>query len=171
MGLGLLTYGLGAAAWGLYKKRTKVTDVSLRQKVVKAALSQVGRSDPTPYWLDVAGKPQSSSQSWCGAFALWCLHQAGLALHKYWTFGYGFLLTQPTPLPTTRDPRPGDIAYFTASEHQAVIVAVYPDRTIELVNGNGEGRVVTHNVRRISETAAIYSIQPYIDLVLGQRYS
>lgn len=166
----LITAGAGIAAAGAYLG-LRPTEMSLRKKVVKAAESQVGRTDPTPYWLDVSGSAQSASLSWCGAFALWSLHQAGLALQKSWTFGKGFLLTQPTPLYATQNPKPGDVAYFQNLQHQAVVAAVYSDGTMRLVNGNGTNRTVTISTRPIREATAIYSIQPYIELKLGKTLS
>lgn len=150
--------GAGAAYLGL-----RETETSLRKKVVRAAASQMGRSDPTPYWIDVMGAPQAASISWCGAFALWALHQAGLAKFKNWIPGFGFLLTQPMPLEPTGNPKPGDIAFFTAYQHQAVISSVLPNGTMTLINGNGENRSVTPSQTAIGNATAIYSIQPYIE--------
>lgn len=169
MNVRLLTLLGGAFAGGMAYLGLRETEGSLRKKVVKAALSQVGNNDPNLYWPEVSGSVQSTSLSWCGAFALWCLHQAGLARYKQWVFGKGFLLVPPTPLNPTNNPKPGDIAYFHQSQHQAVVAAVYPDRTMRLVNGNGTGRIVMVNVRSISDAAAVYSIQPFIDEKLQKK--
>jgi len=167
----VLAGGLGAYFSG--KKiatliQSKPTEASIRQNVVAAALSQLGKKDPAPYWINTMGSPQDSSLSWCGVFALWALHQAGLALNKNWIPGKGFILTSPNPLPTTKTPQPGDIAYFDSYQHQAVVAAVYPDGTIDLVNGNGTNRAVTPSHPKASSVTAFYSIQPYIDYKLMQ---
>ena len=167
VGLVALT-ALGAGV--LYLKRSSLfgnTEASLRGKVVQAAISQLGRSDSTPYWMNVLGTP--SKLSWCGAFALWALHQAGLALNKNWIPGKGFILTWPNPLPATHTPKPGDIAFFTSYQHQAVVSAVYPDGTVGLVNGNGANGTVSPSRTLASNVTAFYSIQPFINQALSAK--
>ena len=161
----LLAGGAALAAIGAYfvTRKLSPTEASIRHAVVGAAVSQMGKNDPTPYWLDVVGTPQPRSMAWCGAFALWALHQAGLALDKKWIPGQGFLMTHGS-LPQTKTPQPGDIAYFTKYEHHAVIANVYADKTMDLVNGNGQNRAVSPSIHSpISSATAIFSIKPYID--------
>lgn len=133
------------------------TEEAFRKRVVDAARSQVGKRELAAYFADAA--PQYSAvdpPEWCGIFALWCLHQAGLAKNKTWKTGLGFLETNP-PLPKTMQPKPGDIAYFTKFQHQAVIVGVDGDQ-LEDVNGNGAGGVVSVSHPKVSDAFAIYSI-------------
>jgi surface antigen len=165
-----LTALAGIGVGVLYLKRNSisslispVTEASLRNNVVQAAISQLGQKNPIPYWVNTTGMSQPSTQSWCGAFALWALHQAGLAINKNWINGKGFLLTQPTSLSTTHTPKPGDIAYFDNYQHHAVVANVYPDGTIDLINGNGTNGAVTPSHPKASSVTAFYSIQPYID--------
>lgn len=143
--------------------------VSPRARVVAAALSQVGQSDPQKYWAEVApGVVVQKGTDWCGGFALWALHQAGLALDRKWIFGKGFILVGPKPLPTTRSPIAGDILYANKNQHQAIVSAVNGD-VVSLVNGNGTGgRVSVSTLSKAAHLAgnpnnAFFSIQRLID--------
>lgn len=133
-----------------------------RKRVVEYAISQETESDPTPYWLDaLGGKPGPYPPHWCGAFALTCLHRAGLALTRTWAIGKGLTTTLPR-LTVTRDPQPGDIAYFAKGEHMAVVIG-HAEGKVSLVNGNGVGKRVVIDVRPLSSAKAYYSIARYID--------
>lgn len=132
-----------------------------RALVVAAALSQVGLGDAQIYWDNVLPGVNVGHADWCGAFALWCLHQAGLALDRHWVIGSGFLLTHPA-LPQTKTPQVGDIAYFAHNEHHGVIVSVDPTGAIGLVNGNGTGGLVSQSTVDPSEVTAFFSIAPLI---------
>ncbi len=155
---GLGTAGLVGAAWALWP-------VPPRTRVVRAAQSQIGRSDATVYWRDVLPglSPSSYPPDWCGGFALWSLHQAGLAKDLNWVIGQGFL----DHLPTTQDPLPGDIAYFTNNQHQAVVTDVSYDGTIGLVNGNGTAGAVSASDTLFPHVAAFYSIEPLLATAQG----
>ena len=156
-----------AAGIGVYFG-TRPSEASLRGKVVHAAMTQLGKTDPQPYWIDVTGKVEPSSLSWCGAFALWSLHQAGLALGKVWQLGKGFLLTSPQ-LPQTKTPKPGDVAYYDHYQHHAVVAAVHPDGYVDLINGNGNNKSVSPSHTPMSAVTTFYSIQPFIDAKLKGR--
>jgi hypothetical protein len=127
---------------------------------VRAALSQIGNGNPKRYWDDVLPGVDVGEADWCGAGALWCLHQAGLALDRQWKLGSGFLLTPPA-LPTTRQPEPGDIAYFDHNQHQAIVVDVLPG-LVALVNFNGIGGLVSLSKIKPDQTTAYFSIGPLI---------
>jgi hypothetical protein len=134
---------------------------SERQRVVFAALAEVGNGDPAKYWADVLPGVDPRGLDWCGAFALWALHQAGLALDRRWVLGRGFILVGPNPLPQTTNPKPGDIAYFTKNQHEAIVEFVSPG-AVQLINGNGQGgRVSVSTVPRSSVTA-FFSIAPLL---------
>lgn len=140
------------------------TPESSRSFVVRAAVSQLGKTDPTAYWQDtLATHPTvSPTADWCGVFALWCLHQAGLALDWHWEIGSGFLLSTLHPsLPTTQNPQPGDVAYFDHLEHEAIVEFVTPSG-VSLINGNGEGGAVTRSSALRSEVTAFFSIAPLL---------
>jgi hypothetical protein len=136
---------------------------SAREVVARAALSQVGNGNPKRYWDDVAPGVNVGKADWCGAGALWSLHQAGLALDRHWKLGSGFLLRSP-PLPTTRQPEVGDIAYFDHDEHHAVVVGVTPG-VVSLVNFNGAGGLVSESSIEPAQATAFFSIAPLISSV------
>lgn len=131
---------------------------SSRERVVEIARSQLGKADLSRYFASVAPEYVGSRPEWCGIFALWVLHEAGLAAGVKWIVAKGFLFR----LPQTTEPKPGDIAYFTSNQHQAVVAAVRPGE-VDLINGNGSGGVVTESTAPIERAAAYYSIQPWID--------
>lgn len=125
-----------------------------RADVVAAAAGELGNSDPEPYWADaLPGTHVPHAISWCGGFALWALHQAGLALGWHWEPGVGFLFR----LPTTRSPDAGDVAYFTHHQHHAIVERV-EDGACWLINGNGIGGQVTRSHVFTSSVTAFYSI-------------
>lgn len=122
-----------------------------RQRVVAAALGELGKSDPAPYWRSsgVLGPPPSE---WCGAFSLWALHRAGLARDTMWKIGSGYL----SQLPRTTVPKPGDIAYLDKpNQHHAVVVGVRGD-LIDVVNGNGVGRRVTRSTITLGRPGVVF---------------
>jgi hypothetical protein len=133
--------------------------VSPRLRIAQYAQSQLGRASAAPYWQDVLpGVPPSGwPPDWCGAFALWAIHQAGLLRARPWLIGTGFLYD----FPTTSNPQPGDIAYFDHNQHQAVVVAVLGNQ-ISLVNGNGTRGAVSASTVDKSEVSAFYSIEPFL---------
>lgn len=150
----LAAVGLGYAFWPK-PLRTRVTD---------AATSRLGSSDAAEFWKDVLAPgypPSSYPVDWCGGFALWCLHQAGLGLGIQWVVGVGFL----AQLPTTKSPLPGDIAYFNNNQHHAVVTDLLGNNRLGLVNGNGTGGKVSASSIDASQAAAFYSIQPLIAAV------
>lgn len=132
-----------------------------RRKVIKKATGELGKNDASKYWRDVLPSlhPNSFPKDWCGGFALWTLHQAGLAKDWSWEIGKGFLYR----LPITKLPRPGDIAYFDTNQHQALVKSLNADGTVTLINGNGIGQQVTTSTKPTSSVRAFYSIQPLID--------
>ncbi len=133
-----------------------------RERAAAAAVAELGRSNPAPYWADVLGPgypPSGYPKDWCGGFALWALHRAGLGREILWEVGSGFL----SRLPTTQHPQVGDIAYFDNNQHHAMIAGVLPSGRLSLVNGNGSGGKVSSSEIFPSEAAAFYSIQPLVD--------
>lgn len=139
---------------------------SPRARVVEAATDMLGVKDARAFWRDVLppGTPESSyPKDWCGAFALWALHQAGLGKDVLWEFGppnFGFLYR----LPHTNNPQPGDIAYFDTNQHHALVTDVgLIGGRLGLLNGNGTGGAVTASSIDPAQAAGFYSIQPLID--------
>lgn len=123
-----------------------------RARLIRIAMDEVGKARTDVYWTDVLGS--NPHKEWCGAFILWALHQIGLAKDWKWEIGKGFLYK----LPVTLIPKPGDIAYFTKNQHQALIRKIDGD-TIYLINGNGWNGVVSLSSTNKSNVTAFYSIE------------
>ncbi len=70
--------------------------------------------------------------------------------------GDGFI--GPLRLPITSNPQPGDIAYFTNNQHEAIVEKVNGN-TVKLINGNGQGGKVSLSSVDRSKVAAFYSIE------------
>ena len=145
----------------------------LRTQIVTIARSQEGKSDPDVYWREVLPHPDKPPypKSWCGAGYMWCLHQAhdGLKVLK-WKRGFGItsaFQVAKLPFPTTRDPKPGDMAYFTKNQHHAVVEET-AGGLVRLVNFNGNGGKVTRNQVSFQAPAAYYSIGPVLAAVAGR---
>lgn len=151
-----------------------------RSRVATVALGEVGQRDPLKYWRDVLPglddaqlAAYAETRDWCGGFALWCLREAGLAEDITWKDGKGFCYR----LPQTTDPKPGDIAFFKALNHHAVVVAYDPaSGIVETVDGNqgpllhpddpGSVRTaVARHRRKASSVTTFFSIAP----LLGQK--
>ncbi len=130
---------------------------SRRERVVNAALRELGNGDPGRYW-DAVLPGQAAPADWCGAFALWALQQAGLATGWRWEVGKGFLYR----LPLTTRPDKGDVAYFDKSQHHAIVADLLMNGDVELLNGNGAIGVVTRTVVPRSAVTAFYSIEPLL---------
>ena len=133
----------------------------MRERIVAAAQGELGSQDPSKYWDEVipglAG--ETFVGAWCGGFALWALHQAGIAQDVDWEIGKGFLFR----LPRTSDPQPGDIAYFDQPyQHHAVVVSS-DGVTLTSVDGNQQGSTVKMRERPVTDATAFFSVQPWID--------
>lgn len=156
----------GGAALALGGVSSGCTEDALRARVVEIARAEVGQRRLDVYFADAAPQYVGQHPEWCGIFALWCLHQAGLLREKTWKTGLGFLETSPR-LPRTSDPRPGDICYFEKYQHQSVVLANNGDGTVSVANGNGAGGVVSLSRPSIDEAAGIYSISNAIAVAVA----
>lgn len=139
----------------------------IRRAVVEAAASELKsspRGDTQKYWSGVGlpgsfPRPGQKGREWCGIFVLWALKQAGLALHIKWRLGVGFLY--PAKLPTTRSPKPGDVAYFHQPfQHHALVESFAPGLLVTL-DGNQPGLARRTRVSPVGVT--YYSIEPLLD--------
>jgi hypothetical protein len=141
---------------------TGCDETALRARVAAICRAEVGKAELDKYFADAAPMYVNASDppNWCGIFALWALHQAGLLRDKTWKVALGFLETSPA-LPRTTSPKPGDIAYYTKWQHEAVVLSVNGDQ-VELANGNGQGGVVSLGRRALGDAAAYYSISSAI---------
>lgn len=135
---------------------------NIRKRVVAIAKSQIGKKLQPEYLALAAPDFVGMKPEWCGIFALWVLKTAGLGAGVTWVVAKGFLWH----LKRTSNPQPGDIAYFTKFQHQAVVAAVRGSQ-VDLINGNGQGGVVSPSTKDITDAAAYYSIQPWIDALKG----
>jgi hypothetical protein len=137
-----------------------------RADVIFEAQSHVGKwteSDVDTLWREV-GVPNFvghwHDKSWCGAFALRCLRRTLPACADWtWKPGVGFL--EVHGLKKVSLPEPGDVAYYGANQHHAIVVSAQNGH-VTIVNGNGmpaplEG--VTITTRPISDAAAYYSLR------------
>lgn len=160
---------IGAAIGGVFllKRDTAgssgCTEADFRRRVVDAAKSQVGKKDLDTYFADAAPQYVHQHPEWCGIFALWCLHQAGLGKDIRWKTGVGFLRAAWQ----TSEPKPGDIAYYEQYQHQAVVLDVHAD-TVDLANGNGSGGVVSLSSPARTKAKGYYSIQKLIDEAIAK---
>jgi len=135
-----------------------------RQKIVDAAEQELGDRDPDKYWAIVQPHMVGTGAAWCGGFALWALKQAGLLPELDWTVGKGFIFkgNNGAPLPTTKEPKPGDIAYFNNLQHHA-IVKEFDGKTLTTIDGNqGPGEKVTIRTRNPKDVTAFFSIEPLL---------
>lgn len=163
--LGLI--GAGAYVATRDSSPSGCNEEALRKRVVSFARSEVGQKNLDKYFADAAPQFIGQHPEWCGIFALWCLHQAGLAKDKTWKTGLGFLETPPA-LPKTTDPKPGDVAYFTKYSHQAIVASVNADGSLETINGNGTGGVVSIGHPHKTDAFAFYSISKLIEQAIAK---
>ena len=101
---------------------------------------------------------------WCGGFALQCLKDAGLALDVYWRDGLGFV--EPQGLRRVTVPQPGDVAWFVANSHYAVVERVRGNM-FDSIDGN-QGKTLQHPAiglrsRPLSSAKVFYSIESLLE--------
>lgn len=130
----------------------------LRRKVVQAAAGEIGSGDPRAYWEDsgFTYNTDLKKRAWCGVFALWALHQAGLALGVRWRVGAGFL----SLLPRTKAPRPGDIAYDDQPWQHHSVVESLEQGVLTTIDGNQPD--VRRKTRKLPEDLVFFSIDPFV---------
>lgn len=133
-----------------------------RERVIEIAQYEIDNhdGDPSKYW-DGVGVPRPYPRCWCGAFALWCLRQASLTDWP-WTVKLGFAYR----LIRTKNPKPGDVAYFKRKQHHALVKTVDGPKLWTL-DGNQDPDLFVNRMavreRKVSDAAAYYSIQSLID--------
>lgn len=150
---------VGVLALFLGPSRGKNRPMNRRECVVSLAKAEIGKGEsPLRYFDGVAQRP-SGRVAWCGIFALWVLHECGLASDMAWEYGRGFLFR----LPVTATPQPGDIAYIDQPyQHHAIVVSVNGE-TVETVDGNQPGDTISLRSRLRRDFTAFYSIEPLIE--------
>lgn len=151
------------------------TEDEIRAAVVRVAAAEIGPGRVDAYWRDVLAPTWQGPfpKHWCGAFALWCLHQVGLALDVRWKVYLrkgdesGFLLVQHSVgrMHSVQVPRPGDVAYFHAPhQHHAIVerVGIGTLATIDGNQGNRAGTPVRRRTHPFPGKATCFSIAPFV---------
>jgi hypothetical protein len=174
---GLATLGGLGILWAASRKNAPYGTFStnpIRQRVAEVALSQVGLGGNGSYMQlylvpgdtveafyvrpsdPITHPPAGGYVFWCGIFALWVLHRAGLLPSVQWKWGEGFA----SMLPQTSTPKTGDIGYMDKWNHHDVVIDVQGDmiRTVDGNDGGSPGGIVTDNWQPKSKWAAFYSI-------------
>lgn len=129
-----------------------------REAVVRIARAELDLSDATKYWRDVLQSGPPFPPAWCGAFALWCLRQAGLT-DWHWAIGKGFLWR----LPRTETPLPGDLGYQDQPFQHHFVVVEADQHTLTSVDGNQGKPGVQERHRAVgSPKLVFYSIAPLL---------
>lgn len=101
----------------------------------------------------------AKNSEWCGIFALYCLHEAGIALDVRWVVGGGFVLEQG--LPRTSTPQPGDIAVRPSPFWHHAIVESLGSGQLITIDGNQPG--VVRRIRPAPTSNIQYhSIAPFL---------
>jgi hypothetical protein len=143
-----------------------------RQGVVDAAIRHIGNPDTDAIWKEALAPKDYQpgiTKAWCGATALTCLHEAGLAQNVFWIWGLGFL--EVNHLPKVKLPEPGDIAYYDKPyQHHAIVESVDGD-TLHTIDGNqghgfdqltGKAGTTCRRVHRPISHGVYYSIAPWL---------
>jgi hypothetical protein len=157
---------------------------SIRSRIVEIARAEIGPSGKgsakvTAYWREVGQPSWTDAQvaayakkvEWCGGFTLWCLHQAGVAKDVFWKDGLGYL--EVKRLPKTRDPKPGDIAYFPAPyQHHAIVEKLANDGLYTIDGNSVESKGALYNGvwahhRKLPVSCVYYSIEPLLKGVVA----
>lgn len=146
-----------------------------RKLVIAIAANEIGDGRVSEYWRDVLGPSWRGPypKHWCGAFALWCLRQTGLARDVSWRVAMkkndpsGFLLVEHAAgkMPRTKTPMAGDIAYFDAPyQHHAIVESATPTQlvTIDGNQGSLNGTPVRRVHRKMPGGATFHSISLFL---------
>jgi hypothetical protein len=114
------------------------------------------------YWADVLppGTPAHDyPPHWCGALCLFAIHRAELGLEVFWKGGFAArVLRQRAPREL---PEPGDVAYFTKSQHHAIVERVN-GQTFDSIDGNQQPGIRRRVGRKLEAAAAFYSLEPLL---------
>jgi hypothetical protein len=139
-----------------------------REAIVAAAVAELGadtHDKRVRIWESALGREVTYEEihklAWCGGFALFCLHAAGLAKKTFWRLGAGFLLQPPTPLRTVKVPSPGDIGYQNSPFQHHFIVESVDGTLVHSIDGNQPD--VRRRLRSLGGGIVYYSIAPFID--------
>ncbi len=142
---GLIAAPTGAAATGA---PGTAADAALRARILRAAESKIGYTEPGDY-CSVFGP----CEQWCSLFLTWAWERAGVEIPRYGFVGYVWDWSQLHASVIAGhggDPQPGDaVMYGTgpltvySAPHVGIVEAVYPNYLVTI-----EGDVI-HGVRRL----------------------
>ena len=149
----------------------------VRQEIVRVAAAEIGpqvKGSPqvVGYWRDVRPPAWSDAQvlqyaktkEWCGGFALWCLHQAGLGRVVHWVDGQGFVgPARLRRLALNETPQPGDVAITPVPFWHHAIVVSCDATTLVTIDGNQPDVRRKTRPRPPSTKITYYAIQSLID--------
>lgn len=119
------------------------------------------------YWADVLRQSPNLPHPphWCGAFALFNLHQAALGLALFWRFetqtdkrsGFLYALSRVT----AKDVRPGDLGYqHVPAQHHFIVEQVDGEKLFSIDGNAGTAKPIQRVARRRSDPAlAFYSLK------------
>lgn len=133
-----------AAGWAAYQL------FAPRNRIVRIASGEVGNTDWRKY-LDGVLEGPVGELAWCGIFALWVLHEAGIAKDVSWEPGKGFLYR----MQQTSDPKPGDIAYVHYPFQHHAIVEKIENGQVHTIDGNTLG-AVRRRIRPLKDITGFY---------------
>jgi len=147
---------------------------SIRDRIVQIAESEIlpppdtkrgeewTKQDPSKYMSVLRDEDRRRYEGkkvyWCGMYALWVFQQAGLLTDVKWEPGKGFLFK----LPTTDNPKPGDLGYLDKRNHHSIVKEVRPDGSVITIDGNSMWGRVAKNKRKLSDFRSFHSIAPLI---------
>lgn len=140
---------------------------AIRQRIVSIAESQIpsppqkgeswSKQDYSKYMSVVRPEDRKDYEGkkvyWCGIFALWVFHQAGILQDVMWEPGKGFLYR----LPQTENPKPGDLGYLDRRNHHSIVKAV-DGNDVVTIDGNSMWGRVAQNKRKLSDFQSFHSI-------------
>ncbi len=103
---------------------------------------------------------------WCGAFALLCIKDAGLAPDAYWRDVRGFAFPEELELVTI--PKPGHVLWYEKNQHYA-LCEEYDHKTglMVTIDGNQGATLATPSIRRytgrpVTGPKLIFSIDKFL---------
>lgn len=135
-----------------------------RAAIVQAALGELDslNSRVADYWVDV-GADEPYPLQWCGAFALWCLHEADCGLGVSWEIGRGFLLVPPHALRLVCVPQPGDVSYKPQPyQHHAIVERVVGARVYTVDGNQGPPSYIKQSSHLLGIEHSYFDVSPLI---------
>lgn len=127
-----------------------------RESLIALATKDIGKNMRDIVWQEV-NPALKGNPNYCGGWVLYKLRQAGLT-NATWTMGLGFIYK--LKLPITRDPKPGDIAYWhSPRQHYGMVVETNPLVTVDGAQNKGLVRLVRSAEQENRPTPLFYSIE------------